>query len=108
MKMAGEEIGYQPYGGSMKKEFIIDTKFKGRIMPRLENGVLRIGFDETEYHWWNKGKSVLDTLIELNAPLEVLQNYCLREPNLSDTCPHCHKPTVQSYVIYCQSCFLWK
>jgi hypothetical protein len=41
-----------------------------------KHGVLVIPFDgDPKYHWWAGGQSVIVTLLELTAPLEVIARY---------------------------------
>jgi hypothetical protein len=42
-----------------------------------DNGDLRITFDShPKYHWWTPdGQSLLETLVEINAPYEVARKY---------------------------------
>ena len=46
-------------------------------MPYInEQGVLVIPFDsDPKYHWWADGQSIMETLRELKAPLEVIGKY---------------------------------
>lgn len=40
-------------------------------------GELRIPFTADEkYFWWQGGQSIAETLVELNAPDEVIRRYC--------------------------------
>jgi hypothetical protein len=44
--------------------------------PSLKNGILTIPFNaDPKYHWWRGGQSLTDTLVELGADLEVIENY---------------------------------
>ena len=49
----------------------------GWTPPSIEKGAIRIPFDShPKYHWWAlDGQSVLETLIELNAPWTVAKAY---------------------------------
>lgn len=50
---------------------------KIKPLPYITNyGSLVIPFDSPqEYHWWNRGQSVLKTLEELKADNEIVQKY---------------------------------
>lgn len=46
------------------------------LVPHLVGGELRIPFGAPErYHWWTGGQSILETLIELEAPCDVRARY---------------------------------
>lgn len=50
---------------------------EGWDIPRIENDNLVLTFaSHPKYHWWtNDGQSILETLIEINAPWEVAKKY---------------------------------
>ena len=54
-----------------------DVPPEGWSQPRIEDGVLIIPHDvHPKYHWWSQdGQSIMDTLLELEAPFEVAKKY---------------------------------
>lgn len=54
-------------------------KLAGKLYPLPyvdHNGTLIIPFNSPpEYHWWNRGQSIKDTLRELGASDEILKRY---------------------------------
>lgn len=58
---------------------------------RIENGSLVITFkSHPKYHWWQDGgQSLLETLVELNAPYEVAKKYLCSKLITEET--YCNK-----------------
>lgn len=49
---------------------------KIKLLPYMDNGVLRIPFDSPQkYHWWNRGQCVVKTLEELKVDEEIIKRY---------------------------------
>lgn len=50
---------------------------RGKEQPYIDgSGLLRIPLDcKHRYKWWDGGQSILDTLLELKAPCEVIARY---------------------------------
>lgn len=79
----GDTLKDVPGGLSRKNEFSDSTPAnlaKRLKKPSLKNGELIIPLDvEARYKWWADGQSILDTLLELEAPDDVVGKYVGRK-----------------------------